>query len=68
MWVSLFTTLYAGLGALVETDLKKLVALSTLRHLGFIGISFSRGMVILSYFHLLSHALFKSLMFIGVGD
>ena len=68
IWVRLFTTLYAGLRALVETDLKKLVALSTLRHLGFIGISFSRGILMLSYFHLLSHALFKRLIFIGVGD
>lgn len=68
IWVRLFTRLYAGLRALAETDLKKLVALSTLRHLGFIGISFFRGYTVLAYFHLLAHALFKSLLFIGVGD
>jgi len=68
MWVSLFTSLYAGLSALIETDLKKLVALSTLRHLGFIGISFSIGFTSLAFFHLLAHALFKSLLFMGVGD
>lgn len=66
--MSLFTSLYAGLSALIETDLKKLVALSTLRHLGFIGISFSMGFTSLAFFHLLAHALFKSLLFMGVGD
>lgn len=68
IWLCIFTTLYAGLSALVETDLKKLVALSTLSHLGFIGISLSRGMLNLAYFHLLAHALFKRLIFISVGD
>ena len=68
MWIRVFTRLYAGMRALVESDLKKLVALSTLRHLGFIGISFFRGYTVLAYFHLLAHALFKSLLFMGVGD
>lgn len=68
MWVSVFTSFYAGVSALVESDLKKLVALSTLRHLGFIGISFFSGYTVLAYFHLLAHALFKRLLFIGVGD
>lgn len=68
MWISLFTSFYAGVGALFESDLKKLVALSTLSHLGFIGISLFRGIVVLAYFHLLAHALFKSLLFMGVGD
>jgi len=52
----------------VEVDLKKLVALSTLSHLGFIGIRLFSGLTTLAYFHLLAHALFKSLLFIGVGD
>ena len=45
-----------------------MIALSTLRHLGFIGISFSVGLLHLSFFHLLVHALFKSLLFISIGD
>lgn len=65
---SLFTSFYAGLNAVFETDLKKLIALSTLSHLGFIGLAFSRGLVTLAFFHLLTHALFKSLLFIGIGD
>jgi NADH-ubiquinone oxidoreductase chain 5 len=67
-WLGLFTSLYAGLCSLFEPDLKKLVALSTLRHLGFICLAFSIGRVDLAYFHLLSHALFKSLLFIGLGN
>jgi len=59
---SLFTSFYAGFNTVFEKDLKKLIALSTLRHLGFIGMSFSLGLLSLSFFHLLSHALFKSLL------
>jgi len=64
----LFTSFYAGINAVFETDLKKLIALSTLRHLGFIGLSFSAGLIQLAFFHLLTHALFKSLLFITIGD
>jgi len=48
--------------------MKKLIALSTLSHLGFIGIAFSCGLLYLSFFHLLVHALFKSLLFMAIGD
>ena len=48
--------------------MKKLIALSTLSHLGFIAMAFSVGLVYLSFFHLLAHALFKSLLFITMGD
>ena len=65
---SLFTSFYAGLNTVFEKDLKKLIALSTLSHLGFIGLSFSLGLLTLSFFHLLRHALFKSLLFITMGD
>lgn len=66
--LSLFTSLYAGICSVFESDLKKLVALSTLSHLGFIGIALGIGCTSLAFFHLLVHALFKSLLFIGVGD
>ena len=66
--VRLFTSFYAGLNTIFEVDFKKLIALSTLRHLGFIGIAFSLGLLHLRFFHLLVHALFKSLLFITIGD
>lgn len=68
IFIRIFTSFYAGINAIVEKDLKKLIALSTLRHLGFIGLSFSCGFLYLSFFHLLTHALFKSLLFITIGD
>ena len=66
--IRVFTSLYSGLGALVEIDIKKLVALSTLSHLGFIGLSIFSGAVNLAFLHLISHALFKSLLFMAVGE
>jgi len=62
-----FTMFMAGAGANYETDLKKVIALSTLRQLGVIIITLSLGCVELSFFHLLSHALFKSLLFLCAG-
>ena len=64
----ILTSFYAGLNSLVEQDLKKLIALSTLSHLGFISLSLSRGLITLSFFHLLTHAMFKSLLFMSIGD
>lgn len=66
--LSVFTSFYAGMNSVFETDMKKLIALSTLSHLGFIGIAFSCGLLYLSFFHLLVHALFKSVLFIAIGD
>jgi len=66
--LSVYTSFYAGINTLFEKDLKKLIALSTLRHLGFIGMAFSSGLIYLAFFHMLTHALFKSLLFITIGD
>lgn len=63
-----YTSFYAGFNTIFEKDLKKIIALSTLSHLGFIGLAFSSGCLYLSFFHLLVHAFFKSLLFITIGD
>jgi len=67
-FLAIYTSFYAGLSSLFENDYKKLIALSTLRHLGFILIAFSLGLLKLAFFHLLVHALFKSLLFIRIGN
>jgi NADH-ubiquinone oxidoreductase chain 5 len=66
--ISVLTILIAGLGANLETDLKKVIALSTLRQLGLIIIAISINIPKLAYFHILSHALFKALLFICAGN
>ena len=48
--------------------MKKVVAFSTLRHLGFMVVCLSSGIALLSFFHLLVHASFKALLFICVGS
>ena len=53
---------------LYETDIKKIVALSTLRQLGLIISAVGLGEGGLAFLHLLSHAYFKALLFIAVGN
>ena len=62
------TIFIAGLGANFETDLKKIIALSTLRQLGVIIRILRLGWRSLAFFHLLTHALFKALLFICAGS
>nr|WES82316.1 NADH dehydrogenase subunit 5 [Glyptotermes angustus] len=61
------TMFMAGLGANFEFDLKKIIALSTLSQLGLMIGSVSVGLVGLAFFHLLTHALFKALLFMCAG-
>jgi NADH-ubiquinone oxidoreductase chain 5 len=65
--ISGLTIFMAGLGANFEFDLKKIIALSTLRQLGLIIRILAIGFPKLAYFHLLTHALFKALLFICAG-
>lgn len=65
--ISFFTTFLAGLYAVVESDFKKIIALSTLRQLGFMVFSISIGYPELAFFHICVHALFKASIFMGVG-
>lgn len=65
--ISSLTIFMAGLGANFEFDLKKIIALSTLRQLGVIIRILALGFPILAFFHLLTHALFKALLFMCAG-
>nr|AUN45081.1 NADH dehydrogenase subunit 5 [Macrophthalmus darwinensis] len=65
--VSCLTMFMAGLGANFEYDLKKIIALSTLSQLGVMLSILSLGYPDLSFMHLLSHALFKALLFMCAG-
>ena len=61
------TTLIAGLSANTECDIKKVIALSTLSQLGVMIIRLGLGLPIFAFFHLLTHALFKALLFLCAG-
>nr|YP_009351926.1 NADH dehydrogenase subunit 5 [Cerion uva]AQL10417.1 NADH dehydrogenase subunit 5 [Cerion uva] len=61
------TCLMGGAGALIENDIKKLIALSTLSQLGVMAISLGLGAYDLTLFHLYSHAMFKALLFMAAG-
>lgn len=67
VWVRLLTCLGAGLIACYENDLKKLVAISTLRQLGLMIFSYRIGENLYSFFHMVCHALFKALLFLRCG-
>ena len=61
------TIMIAGLAAIFEIDMKKIIALSTLRQLGIMMIILGAGNPLLAYFHLISHAFFKAILFICAG-
>ena len=62
------TIVIAGLCAIVECNIKKIIALSTLRQLGVIIIRLGIGHPMLCYFHIIIHALFKALLFLCAGS
>nr|WAX01710.1 NADH dehydrogenase subunit 5 [Philometra sp. HZ-2022] len=66
-YLGLMTMAIAGLSAYFEVDVKKLVALSTLSQMGFCFMSMGSGLVFLSFVHIMSHAIFKSCLFMQVG-
>lgn len=65
--VAVSTTLIAGLRATTECDMKKIIALSTLRQLGIMMAAIGLNIVHLAYFHIITHALFKALLFVCAG-
>nr|AVN67831.1 NADH dehydrogenase subunit 5 [Ischnoptera sp. B084] len=65
--ISGLTMFMAGLGANFEYDLSKIIALSTLSQLGLMISILSMGYYKLAFFHLLTHALFKALLFMCAG-
>jgi len=67
MIISIITIIIAGISAIWENDFKKIIALSTLSQLGVIIITIGVSISNLAFFHLLSHAYFKAILFICAG-
>nr|YP_009531187.1 NADH dehydrogenase subunit 5 [Ornebius fuscicerci]AXY63944.1 NADH dehydrogenase subunit 5 [Ornebius fuscicerci] len=66
--IGCLTMFMAGVGANFEFDLKKIIALSTLSQLGLMMSSIGLGYSELAYFHMMTHALFKALLFMCAGS
>ena len=67
MVVGMLSALMAALMALVANDLKRVLAYSTVSQLGYMVYAVGAGGVLASQFHLLSHSVFKALLFLGAG-
>jgi NADH:ubiquinone oxidoreductase subunit 5 (subunit L)/multisubunit Na+/H+ antiporter MnhA subunit len=67
-WVGAITALFAALIAVAQTDIKRILAYSTVSQLGFMFMGLGAGGVAVGMFHLLTHAFFKALLFLGAGS
>jgi NADH-quinone oxidoreductase subunit L len=66
--VGLITALLTGFMALAQTDIKKVLAYSTVGQLGFMFVALGCGRPDAAMFHLMTHAFFKALLFLGSGS
>ncbi len=66
--VSGFTALYAGTIGITQNDIKKVLAYSTVSQLGYMFMAMAVGAFSVGIFHLLTHAFFKALLFLGSGS
>nr|QNV12049.1 NADH dehydrogenase subunit 5 [Linyphia triangularis] len=65
--ISTMTTIYASMTANWEQDLKKIIALSTLSQIGMMMFAVAMSSYQIAFFHLIIHAMFKSMMFLCAG-
>lgn len=63
-----FVAVFAASMALVNNDLKRIIAYSTLSQLGYMFVAGGLGYYYIALFHLMTHAFFKSLLFLGAGN
>jgi NADH-quinone oxidoreductase subunit L len=66
--VGLFTALFAASVGLVQNDIKKVLAYSTVSQLGYMFLALGVGAFSAGIFHLMTHAFFKALLFLGAGS
>jgi len=68
MLVGAFTAFFMGLIGLVQNDIKRVVAYSTLSQLGYMTVALGVSAYSAAIFHLMTHAFFKALLFLGAGS
>jgi NADH-quinone oxidoreductase subunit L len=67
-WVGAVTAVFAASIAVAQTDIKRILAYSTVSQLGFMMMGLGVGGVAVGMFHLITHAFFKALLFMGAGS
>jgi NADH-quinone oxidoreductase subunit L len=67
-WVGGLTALFAASIGLVQTDIKRVLAYSTISQLGYMFVGVGVGAYAAGIFHLVTHAFFKALLFLGAGS
>ena len=66
--IGMITSVFAASVALVQTDIKKIIAYSTCSQLGYMFVAAGIGAYNVAIFHLFTHAFFKALLFLGAGS
>ncbi|MBM3771787.1 MAG: NADH-quinone oxidoreductase subunit L [Acidimicrobiia bacterium] len=67
VWIGALTALLAAVLACVQDDIKRVLAYSTVSQLGYMMAAIGAGFSAAGFFHLLTHGLFKALLFLGAG-
>ena len=67
-WVGVGTALFAASIAVAQTDIKKVLAYSTVSQLGYMVLAVGCGAYTAAIFHMVTHAFFKALLFLGAGS
>jgi NADH-quinone oxidoreductase subunit L len=67
-WVGVITAVFAACIAVAQTDIKRILAYSTVSQLGYMMLGLGVGGVAVGMFHLITHAFFKALLFLGAGS
>ena len=67
-WVGVGTALFAATIAMAQTDMKKVLAYSTISQLGYMFLAVGCGAYVPAIFHMVTHAFFKALLFLGSGS
>jgi NADH-quinone oxidoreductase subunit L len=67
-WIGVTTAVFAALIAVAQDDIKRILAYSTVSQLGYMMMGLGVGGVAIGMFHLITHAFFKALLFLGAGS
>jgi NADH-quinone oxidoreductase subunit L len=67
-WVGAITALFAATVACAQNDIKRVLAYSTISQLGYMFLAVGSGAYVAAIFHMVTHAFFKALLFLGAGS